>query len=259
VPEATEVIVEVDEALRALVTTRAGAAAGEALACSFEPPSPEWSQAITATTLNLFLLEVRENLEARPGDWADVRDGEGKVVARQPPVRRYDLCYLVSAWGGSVEAQHRALSALLAAVPAYDSVPFELLTGTLAQQELSVRLRVAQQDLGVSVTDVWSSLGQPPRASLSLVVTAPLLPELVTDLAPPADSLDIGLDASRPRRGRAPVPHLAGVTPTSAHVEPVESATPGTTGDEPAAEGEDASAPPLRWTKYRVRERVEED
>jgi hypothetical protein len=127
---------------------------------------------------------------------------------------------------------------VLTLVPAYDTVPAELLSGSLGERELPVRLRIAQDDLGVSVSDVWSSLGQPVRASLTLVVTAPLLPTLVTDLAPPAETLDIGLAGVRPRKGRAPAPHLSDVEPVDARVSPEEGAA--------------------QWTTYRVRERIED-
>src|SRR5262245_41803547 len=149
--------------------------------------------------------------------------------------------YLLSAWGGGADVEHRMLGAVLTLVPAYDSVPAELLSGTLAERELPVRLRIAQDELAVSVTDVWSSLGQPVRASLTLVVTAPLLPTLVTDLAPPAESLDIGLAGARPRKGKAPVPDLSDVDPVDAHVSP---------------ESQEDDSP--KWKAYRLRERVED-
>src|SRR4051794_11123361 len=226
---------DVDAALAALFA--ASEVKGLKLACDFDPPTPEWSATVKTPTLNLFLLEIRENNEARPGAWADVRDDGGQTVGRQPPLRKYDLRYLLSAWGGPTDAQHRLLAAVLTLVPAYDSIPAELLSGTLAERELPVRLRIAQDDLGISLIDVWSSLGQPPRASVTLLVTAPLLPTLVTDLAAPASSLDVGLAGARPRHGRSPVPDLRDVDPVEARV---------------SDEGEDQP----RWTKYRVRERI---
>jgi hypothetical protein len=183
-------------------------------------------------------VQINENLDARPGAWTDVRDESGQTIGRQPPLRRYDLRYLVSAWGGAPDVEHRLFGAVLTLVPAYDSIPAELVSGSLAETGLPVRLRIAQDDLGVSVADVWSSLGQPVRASLTLVVTAPLLPMLVTELAPPAESLDIGLAAVRPRKGRAPAPNLASVAPVDARVSTDEDAP--------------------KWTAYRVRERVED-
>ena len=227
---------DVDAALAALFA--ASKVKDQKLTCAFDAPTPEWSGKVKSPTLNLFLLQIDENLDARPGAWADVRDDDGHTVGRQPPLRRYDLRYVLSAWGGGPDVEHRLLAAVLTLVPAYDSIPPELLSGTLAERELPVRLRIAQDDLGVSVTDVWSSLGQPPRAALTLVVTAPLLPTLVTDLAPPADSLDIGLAGARPRQGRVPVPDLSDVEPVDARVSE-EEGTP-------------------RWTKYRVRERIED-
>jgi hypothetical protein len=232
------VVDDVDAALAALFA--ASKAKDQKLACAFDAPTPDWSTTVKSPTLNLFLVQINENVDARPGAWADVRGDNGQTIGRQPPLRRYDLRYMLSAWGAGAQAEHRLLGAVLALVPAYDSIPAELLAGSLAELELPVRLRIAQDELGVSVTDVWSSLGQPVRASLTLVVTAPLLPALVTELAPPADSVDIGLAGVRPRKGSAPAPDVS-------HVEPVEArvATP----DDDKAR---------RWTTYRVRERIEE-
>jgi len=232
------VVDDVDAALTALFA--APKAKEQKLACAFDAPTPEWSSKVKSPTLNLYLVQINENLDARPGAWADVRDDDGHTIGRQPPLRRYDLHYLLSAWGGGPDVEHRMLGAVLTLVPAYDSVPPELLPGTLAERELPVRLRVAQDELAVSVADVWSSLGQPVRASLTLVVTAPLLPTLVTELAPPAESLDIGLAGARPRKGQAPVPDLSDVEPVDAHVAP------------------DSDDDGPQWKAYRLRERVED-
>jgi hypothetical protein len=232
----------VDDALRALVEA-AGRRGDKSPACSFDAPTAEWSAALKGPAINLFLLEVRENTDGRSGDWADVRDGTGQLVGRRPPLRRYDLHYVVSAWGASVEAQRAVLDRLLAAVPAYDTVPPDLLGGTLAESGLAVRLRIGQDALSVGLVDLWSAFDQAPRATVILVVTAPLLPEVDTELAPPAESLDIGLAASRPRAGKPPVPDLAGV-------EAVARTTSEAEGDEAGEE--------RRWTTFRVRERLGE-
>jgi hypothetical protein len=232
------VVDDVDTALAALFA--AAKAKDQELACSFDAPTPDWSATVKSPTLNLFLVQINENADARPGAWADVRDDNGQTIGRQPPLRRYDLHYVLSAWGIGPQVEHRLLGAVLTLVPAYDTIPAELLSGSLAERELPVRLRIAQDDLGVSVTDVWSSLGQPVHASLTLVVTAPLLPSLVTDLAPPAETIDIGLAGVRPHKGRAPAPDLDGVDPVDARV----------------SSPDDENAP--RWTKFRVRERSED-
>jgi hypothetical protein len=232
------VVDDVDAALSALFA--ASKPKDQKLTCAFDAPTQEWAATLKSPTLNLFLVQINENVDARPGAWADVRSDDGQTIGRQPPLRRYDLRYMLSAWGAGPQVEHHLLGVVLALVPAYDTIPAELLSGSLATLELPVRLRIAQDDLGVSITDVWSSLGQPVRASLTLVVTAPLLPALVTDLAPPAESLDIGLAGVRPRKGRAPAPDLS-------DVEPVD--TPVSTPDD---------EPGPRWTKYRVRERVED-
>jgi hypothetical protein len=234
--QSVSMVDDVDAALAALLA--APKAKDQKLACAFDAPTPEWAAKVKSPMLNLFLVHINENLDARPGAWTDVRDETGQTIGRQPPLRRYDMHYLLSAWGGGPDVEHRLLGAVLTVVPSYDTIPAELLSGSLAERELPVRLRIGQDDLGVSVTDVWASLGQQVRASLTLVVTAPLLPTLITDLAAPAETLDIGLAGVRPRKGRVPAPDLAGVEPLDARVAPEED--------------------PRQWTTYRVRERNED-
>jgi hypothetical protein len=95
------VIHEADAALRSYLS--GWLPGGTKQAISFEAPTEEWVKSVKGPTLDLFLYDVAENLEARAGDWGELRDETGMLVALQPPVRRYDLTYVVSAWGGSVE------------------------------------------------------------------------------------------------------------------------------------------------------------
>jgi Pvc16 N-terminal domain len=226
------VIDEIDEALRAFLQP----ALPERTVIGFEPPTSEWSARVDGPTLNLFLGEVRENGEGRTGDWDDVRDDQGRVLGRRPPVRRFDLAYHVSAWGGTAVEQHSLLGAVLAALPVYDSIPAEHLSKTLQDYDLPVRLRVADAGAGAGA-DVWQSLGQPVRASFTLIVTASLVPATDTDLAPPASSIDLGLAATRGRAGRSPVPTLP---------EPAGSSSPRKRPD-----GDDRG-----WTAFRTREHI---
>jgi len=225
------VIDEIDEALRAFLTP----ALPDRTAIGFEPPTAEWSAGVKGPTLNLFLGPVSENGEGRTGDWDDVRDEQGRLVGRRPPVRRFDLAYHVSAWGGTTTEQHGLLGAVLAALPVYDSIPAEHLSPALQEYDLPLRLRVADTGAG---PDLWQSLGQLARASFTLVVTAPVVPATDTDLAPPAASIDLGLAATNGRRGRSPVPTL----PEEAGSSPARNRS---------ADGEERG-----WTSFRTREHI---
>ena len=96
------VVDDVDAALAALFA--ASKAKDQKLACAFDTPTPEWAAKVKSPTLNLFLVQIDENLDARPGAWTDVRDDNGQTIGRQPPLRRYDLRYLLSAWGDGHES-----------------------------------------------------------------------------------------------------------------------------------------------------------
>jgi hypothetical protein len=119
-----------------------------------------------------FLAGVRED-EGGGTDWTDVRDAGGRVVARRPPVRRFDLIYRVTA-GDAV------LDAVLTAVDPGKRLPAEF--------------------------PVTARLGDPSGdGTLTVIVNAPLVLPVVTDLAAPAEDIRLGVAApGRPVRPAAP-------------------------------------------------------
>jgi len=66
--------------------------------------------------LNVFLAGISADTRAMPGDWADLRDADGRVIGRQPPPRRFDLRYLVTAWTDDPDTEQLLLDAVLRAV-----------------------------------------------------------------------------------------------------------------------------------------------
>ncbi len=144
-------------------------------------------------TLSLFLASVQEDPRAVPADWEDVRDEQGHVRGRQPPIRRFDLLYLVTAWAKDSEREDALLDIVLAAtVPTLRLDP-ALLGGTLRGVPQPVLIRLASE-----AAQVWAGLDLPPRTVLGLNVNAPLIIPLDTDLAPPADQITLGVDRSAP-------------------------------------------------------------
>ncbi|HSB87043.1 MAG TPA: DUF4255 domain-containing protein [Ilumatobacteraceae bacterium] len=196
---------------------------------TFETPSEEWEKSVKRPALVCFLHRVVEDIDRRAGDWRDERGPDGRVGARQPPVRHYQLHYQVSAWAKSVEDEHRLLGRVMEACLAGEVIAPRHLAGALEgeAQPVLIRLGVPMADPGPQSHDVWSSLGMPMRASLDLTLVAPLRPTLDTDIAPPAEELTLDMEwiASR-SRARA------------------------------------AAATPLvdrRWTAFRIREKASDD
>jgi hypothetical protein len=186
------VIADADRSLANFLT--ATLEAGTAV--TFETPTDEWAKAAKRPAISCFLHRVVEDIARRNADWADERTADGRVGARQPPVRHYQLHYQVSAWAKSVEDEHRLLGRVMEACLRGEIVAAEHLAGVFdgEDQPLLLRLGVPVPDPGPQPHDVWSSLGMPLRASLELTLVAPLRPALNTDIAPPAEELTMDME-----------------------------------------------------------------
>src|SRR5213596_3939990 len=134
-------IQDVDESLRALV--KRDALNGSKADVAFDAPNKEWSSRRNTPTVDLYLYDIREDLEQREVMWEDIR-GDSRdsrlITERRPPPRRFKLSYLVTAWTQRPEDEHRLLSALLVCFLRYDALPAELLRGPLAEIGLPVPL-----------------------------------------------------------------------------------------------------------------------
>lgn len=145
------------------------------------------------STVACVLVDITENTDRRVADWADVRDGSGRITGRRPPTQYYRLRYLVAAWDASVTVEHRLLGALLDACVATPVLPAGLLDDRLTAGGESVRLQVALP-AGAGeppLCDLWTALEQPMRASLTLLVEAAVRAPLDTDIAAPAEQLSM--------------------------------------------------------------------
>src|SRR5690349_6150283 len=180
-------IQDVDESLRALV--KRDALNGSKADIAFDAPNKEWSSRRNTPTVDLYLYDIREDLEQREVMWEDVR-GDPRdtrlVTERRPPPRRFKLSYLVTAWTQRPEDEHRLLSSLLMCFLRHPTMPAEALSGALAEGRQPVTLNIAQpppQDR--SISDVWSALGGELKPSLDLVVNAPFEVKVAVPAGPP--------------------------------------------------------------------------
>jgi hypothetical protein len=228
-------------------------------AIRFEAPTPQWASSLKGPCVNLFLHDIVEEVGARGADWTDVRADDGRVVARQPPVRRYRLSYVVSTWASSPEVEHRLLSQVLRTLVEADYLPAEVLVGSLVEEGRCVDVAVADPSPSrLRPHDLWSALGAPPRACFEFVVTAPLRPTPSTETAPPVET--VTLDVSK--EPRPPTPSLAapprGRSADSAKTGPAGRRRAGSAGQD-AGSGTSTPGRPItpgrtRWTAFRIRE-----
>jgi hypothetical protein len=231
-PTILRMIHEVDELLEKLV--KKDALNGSAVELVFDAPTKDWVARRNAPTVDLYLYDIREDLQRRVPVWEDQRGPDGRIDARQLPPRRFKLSYLVTAWTQRPEDEHRLLSALLSAFIRNPMIKPDDLEGALAEPDLPVYIDVGQppsQDR--SLADVWSALGGELKPSLDLVVTAPIMVRRTTPIGPPVlQGPSIGISAGAAEevldgRGRAAAAGSEG------DAEPVEL-VPAGAGEKPA-------------------------
>jgi hypothetical protein len=161
---------EVDDAIRTVI--RREVLNGSDIDVVFDAPTKDWASRRNAPTIDVYLYDIREDLNRREYGQADVRNSNGQIVARHGPPRFFKFSYLVTAWTQRPEDEHRLLSAVLRCFLRFDALPSELFGGTIAASGYPVGVRVGQpppQDR--SVSDVWSALGGELKPSLDLVTT----------------------------------------------------------------------------------------
>lgn len=194
-PTILRMIHEVDELLEKLV--KKDALNGSSVELVFDAPTKDWVARRNGPAVDLYLYDIREDLQRRVPAWEDQRGADGTVTARSLPPRRFKLSYLVTAWTQRPEDEHRLLSALLSAFIRNPMIKPEQLEGSLAEPNLPVYIDVGQppsQDR--SLADVWSALGGELKPSLDVVVIAPILVTRVAPYGPPVRSVPtIGLAA----------------------------------------------------------------
>jgi hypothetical protein len=176
---------DVDQLLEKLV--RRDALNGSSVELVFDAPTKEWVARRSGPAVDLYLYDIREDLERRVPAWEDVKDAAGeRTIDRRLPPRRYRLAYLVTAWTQRPEDEHRLLSSLLACFIRNAMLKPEDLSDPLAEADLPIYIDVAQpptQDR--SLADVWSALGGELKPSLDVIVTAPLVVSRTTPFGPP--------------------------------------------------------------------------
>jgi Pvc16 N-terminal domain len=193
---------DLDESLRTLV--RRDALQGSDVDIAFDAPTREWAAHRNTPTVDLYLYDIREDLQRRTVAWEPVRDENGRVSERRPPPRVYKLSYLVTAWTQRPEDEHRLLSAMLSCFLRNERLPDEVLAGTLAGTAAPILATIAlPPPPDRSLSDVWSALGGELKPSLDLVVTAPFDVQRQQEAGPPVqDGVTLRMEEEGNRPGK---------------------------------------------------------
>ena len=160
---------DLDESIRQLLIQRGNLDSGE-VDIAFDMPTREWAAGISKPTVNLYLYDVRENIELKnPAAWT-VRRGPDNTAIKSRPDVRVDLAYSVTAFANAVEDEHRLLSRTLLTLLQHPILPQEFLQGLVVGQEIPAS--TAQSD-GIiqSPADYWGALDNDIRPSIDYRLT----------------------------------------------------------------------------------------
>ncbi len=211
---------DVDQLLERLV--RRDALNGSAVDLVFDAPTKDWVARRSGPAVDLYLYDIREDLQRRVPAWEDVRKPGGQVSDRRLPPRRFRLAYLVTAWTQRPEDEHRLLSSLLGCFLRNPMLKPGELGGSLEETDLPVYIDVGQPESQErSLADIWSALGGELKPSLDVVVTAPIAVSLSAPFGPSVlGGPDIGISA-----GDGPSERASGRLAGGSGRPPLESAT----------------------------------
>jgi hypothetical protein len=205
-------LADLDESLRALLRRELDRHGLDEVAIAFEAPSKEWSAAVSAPTLSLFLFDLREARERRPTDWR-AENGNGVRRDIRPPLL-LDASYAITAWTRMVEDEHRLLSQAIAILYAWPQLPADALAGSLAAgvgpgYPLTARVAQSRED---GRADFWTAVGGQYKPSIDYTVTLPFQASSWLERGPETRSRAVSMRNMDGPRGAVEVRHrIAGV------------------------------------------------
>ena len=215
-------IQDLSQTLKALLTQPGLPGELSASQIVFDRPADPFNP--TQPTVDLFLYDLRENLELRANDSTTTR-ANGQVTITPPPLR-LACTYLVTAWpvGGAELAlqEQQLLGDVLQVLARYPTIPNGFLQGSMVGQQPPLPMVALHPDALKNLSEFWTSLGNKLRPSLSVTVTISM-PIFAAATAPQVISVQTGLEQIG-----APTTHTAslviGGTITSAGVPVVGAA-----------------------------------
>ena len=165
-----------DETLAALLRRELAAGLSDQVQVSFATPDDQFPpQSVKLPAIDLFLYDVRENLELRSNEPYVERHADGTATRMRPPVR-VDFSYLITAWPSESvpdpsEDEHRLLGEVMLVLLRYRTIPEEVLQGVLVGQQPPLPVSSLQPGRLQSLGEFWQALGGKPKAALNYMVT----------------------------------------------------------------------------------------
>jgi Pvc16 N-terminal domain/Carboxypeptidase regulatory-like domain len=164
-------IQDLSQTLRAILTQPSLPTDLSAAQIVFDRPADTFNP--SQTSVDLFLYDLRENLELRANE-STLAHADGQVTIVPSPLR-LACTYLVTAWpvgaGELALREHQLLGEVLQVLSQYPTIPASFLQGSLVGQDPPLPMIALHPDAINNVAEFWTSMGSRLRASLSVTVT----------------------------------------------------------------------------------------
>lgn len=180
---------DLDKTLEALLQQELPAYLASQVAISFAIPDGQFPPAsVPLPAIDLFLYDVRENLDLRRGEWTVERRSDG-TASKKRPLTHVDCSYLITAWPSTgvpnpAQDEHRLLGEVIKALLRHRVFPAAVMQGSLKGQEPPIRATPLQPGYLQSLGEFWQALGGKPKAAINYTVTASLDVSLPVELGP---------------------------------------------------------------------------
>jgi hypothetical protein len=199
------VIDDLDRTIEELLEREFSPALVEQPSISFLAPDNDFVSKVTLPAIDLFLYDVRENLELRNTEWIVDHREDGTATRRRAPIR-VDCSYLITAWSGadaksSAIDEHFLLSEVMKVLLRHPTIPEVLLQGSLKGQAPPLPSSTLQPGRLQSLGEFWQALGGKPKAALNYTVTIGVVADRPIDTEVPVVDKTLRL---KPGLQRAP-------------------------------------------------------
>jgi Pvc16 N-terminal domain/Carboxypeptidase regulatory-like domain len=162
---------DLSKTLRAILTRTGLSPPLDSAHVVFDHPSEKFAP--QQTTVDLFLYDIRENVQLRSNE-PTLECANGKVTIHHPPLR-LACSYLVTAWpvGGAELAmqEQRLLSQVVEELSKHSTIPADFLQGRLKGQTPPLPLVTAVVDPQKNLSEFWTALGNRLRPSVTITAT----------------------------------------------------------------------------------------
>lgn len=170
-------IADLDETIKKLLVEDLPIKNGE-IDVKFDQPKREWSAKLVKPTVNFYLYDIRENTQLRRSQFDPAGNGNAReMMSRMKKApHRIDCYYMLTTWAAEPEDEHRLLTRTLMSLFRYPNLPDHILQGTLKNPRFPLNTHVARHDKLTNPAEVWSSLDNEMRPSVSYTITLALDP-----------------------------------------------------------------------------------